>query len=467
MKRLKKMALVGLLVAVQLLVACWIVDFAFKRYETRHLYHYASKDDASYATENFLYNDLEQQLPKKKPAGQFRVLVFGDSYTYAVTQPPHSFCAELERRLAAVVPGGDVRVINLGFPSISFPEYLEMFAFWSQALEYDAVIFNVYLGNDFNDVRETPYDARALGERLAAQCERGLPFGQNTLIPHKYPFRFLDFIKAKVLDEIHSNPRWRHLFAVPELPPGRPSAPVATAPAQATGQAPGPVTTPAPTPAAAAAAAEPPLDPADYRTLFPLTKAQMTSEMRSSLKPFVREDLLAYANNLPWYRLFLATAAREAARGVPVLVMLSPPLCAVAPAVRDQAARDLGVPPQAVDLSLPRRLTLELARQVGLPEDAVLDLTPCLAEKTPSGRSTYTGIETHWSVAGNAWVGDLLAGVLAARWFHMAPDAGAPCPGPDAADATAPALLPPGALAPDAAVTAMADRIVSGCQATP
>jgi hypothetical protein len=474
MKRLKKIGLAVLLVTVQVLVVCWIVDFAFKKYEAKYLYQYASKDAPSYLLEDFLYNDTQLPIPKKKPAGQFRILVFGDSYTYAVTQPPYSFCSVLERRLGQIGPWKDVRVVNLGFPSISFPEYLEMFYFWSQALEYDAVIFNVYLGNDFNDVRETPYEPAALQQRLDALCQLGLPYGKDTLIPHKYPFRFMDCIKAKVLDEMHGNPRWRHFFSIPELPkaagtPATPAAAPGIAPTAAQAVAAAPPGTAATAPAAPPATAAtfpnpvPAINPALYRTLTPITPDQMTSEMRSSLKPFVRESLLAYANNLPWYRLFLATAAQEAARGVPVLVMLSPPLCAVSPAVRTQAAKDLGVPPESVDLTLPRRLTLELARQVGLAEEAVIDFTPCLKEKTPSGETTYTGVETHWSVAGNAWVGELLTKAVAARWLRQDPGDEVACPAPATAPGSDAPLLSPAEAKPDAATAALAHRIVTGC----
>lgn len=499
MKRLKKLVLTVLLVAAQLLLVCWIVDIAFRHYEETSLYHYASKDKATYNLDDFFYNDRKTVLPKKKPAGQFRVLVFGDSFTYAVTQPPHSFCSVLERRLKALGPWKDVRVVNLGFPSISFPQYLEMVYFWTQALEYDAVIFNVYLGNDFNDVRDTPFEPAALRERLAALCAKGLPFGKETLIPHKYPFRFLDAITARFLDEMYGNPRWRRFFSLPPLPtapapgpgaqteavPGASRTPVASpTPGAPSGPTPGASPTPGaptgPTPGTPAARADaapvqvkgqtppsPPsaadaINPADYRTLCPVTPEEMASEMRSSLRPFVREDLLAYDNNLPWYRLFMAMAAREADRGVPVLVMLSPPQCAVDPAVRARAAADLGVAPEAVDLTLPRRLTLELARQVGLPEADVVDFTPCLAGRTPDGKATYTGVETHWSVAGNAWVGELLAKAVASRWLHRPEAAGAACAQPALPPGQA-LLGAPAPLDPDTA--ALAREIVDGCPA--
>lgn len=470
MIRLKKIGLTGLIVLIQVLVVCWIVDFAFKKYEAKHLYQYATKDAAAYDLNDFLYHDLGNHITKRKPDGELRILVLGDSFTFAVTSPRLSFCNVLQQRLSALGLWKSVRVVNLGFPSISFPRYLELFHFWSQALDYDAVIFNVYLGNDFNDVRRDPYDPAAFREILDAACAQGLPYGPNTLVPHKYPFRFLDFLKAKAMDTIITHPALRHLFGMPDLPPATPAAvSCRTAPGAAQRIATS-AWWPAARPALAATAAPAPeapagFNPADYSSLLPLTKEEMASEMRSSIKPFVRETLLAYPHNLPWYRLFLATAAKVAATGKPVLVMLSPPLCAVSPEVGSQAARDLGVTPGQVDRTLPRHLTLELARAVGLPFDDIVDLTPCLRERTPSGALTYTGLETHWSVAGNAWVADILADAIQRRWLHHNLPSPAACPPPGNAEFAGQPLLAPQDLTVDAATQALADRIVAGCSA--
>ncbi len=181
--------------------------------------------------------------------------------------------------------------------------------------------------------------------------------------------------------------------------------------------------------------------------------------MRSSVKPFFRETMFAYRNNLPWYQLFLATAARVAASGKPVLVTLFPPLCAVSPEVGRAAARDLGADPETMDLGLPGRVTRELARRVGLPQEDVLDLTPCLAARTPSGEETYTGVDTHWSPAGNAWVADILAGYLKARWFGL-PDPGAAACAPPARPAFE--AIPPDLDVPVGPQQALAASIVAG-----
>lgn len=424
-RRLLRILGIVLLVAVQIAAVCFLVDFVFRQYEKEHVYSYAKLAAAAYPLDKMLLNDQGGLVPKKKPAREFRVLAIGDSFTFSVTKPEYGLCAAIERRLAAMGLDRTVRVVNLGFPSISFPEYLERFFFWSQALEYDAVLFNVYLGNDFNDVRNTPYDTAAFNARLADQCRLGMAYGPYTLVPHQYPFRFMDFIKAQVLFKLQSDNALRRLLFLPDL------STMGVLPDNA--------------------------DPR-YQSLLPLSPDQMASERRSTMKPFFRETMFAYKNDLPWYELLLATAAKLRERGKSVLVMLSPPEGAVSPGVGEKAARDLGQDPAKADFGLPGRITRELARQVGLPQTAILDLTPCLAGTTPDGHGTYSGRDTHWSPEGNAWVGDLVAQALAARWFGR-PDAAPACP--QAPPAYEP--LTPEQLAPAGSVEAEAALLVGGC----
>lgn len=425
-KRIFRFFSISLLVIVQIIAVCYFIDFIFKKYEKSHVYSYASLDAPSYALGTMLLNDHGDFVDKKKTDKEYRILVFGDSFTYAVTKPEYAFCAVLERRLNALGLDRHVRVVNLGFPSTSFPDYLERIAFWTKALEYDAVIFNVYLGNDFNDVRNTLYKPAEFKEKLREICQRGEPYGVYTLVPHQYPFRFMDFIKAQVLFKLQNDNTLRRMLFLPDL--------------ETMGVLPN--------------AADP-----RYRSLLPLTPDQMASEMRSSMKPFFPDTMFSYKNDLPWYELFLATATRLTALGKPVLVMLSPPLCAVSPAVGDKAAQDLGKDPAQADLALPERITRELARQVGFPQENILDLTPCLAGEPPGGHGTYSGRDTHWSPEGNAWVGDILTGWVASRWFDRQ-DAGTACTVKPVAYEPIPADL----LEPTDNTAALAASILAGCQ---
>lgn len=420
--RIRKFVFVGLLLAVQILLACWLVDVLFRQYERDHLLSYVSMRAGTYAPATLLYNDHGERITRKKTPGEFRILAFGDSYTYAITDPGHSFCSVLERRLSRLL-GRKVRVVNLGYPGVSFPEYVNNIFFWTQALEYDAILSNVFIGNDFEDVRHIPYDPETIEAGLQSLCRRGLAYGPNTLVPALYAFRFLDYIKANVLNEVLRSPMLSRVCSI----------------ADPTGEFP---------------------NPPGYRTMLKLSQERIDAKHRVNMQPYNRRLLFRQDNALPWYRLHLAILSRFAAKGVPVLVMLSPPPCVLSPEISTRTRAAMGLGPGDIDLSLPRRLTLELARRVGLPAGDVLDLTPCLAERTPSGETTYVP-DTHWSIAGNAWVGDLLADELARRWFDRSVPVACPQPTP------AFASIPTGQLGPGDNPDHLVNLVVGGCQDLP
>lgn len=420
MKRLRKILFVLALVTVQVLVVLWVVDVAFRAYEREKLFSYASRDAGTFNPSDLLYNDHGERITRAKEPGEYRILVFGDSYTYSITEPNLSFCAVLERRLGARL-GRKVRVVNLGYPGVSFPEYVNNLFFWTQALEYDAIVSNIFVGNDFEDVLHVPFDGRAIEEAFDSLCRRGLAYGPDTLVPYLYQFRFLDYLKAKVLNEVLRNKTLSRLFDL----------------ADPTGEFP---------------------NPPGYTSMLNLGKERIASKHRVNLKPYNRDLLFAHPNAMPWLQFHLAVLSRLAARGVPVLVTVSPPPCVMSPSISAETRTALGLGPGDIDLSLPTRLTLEMARRVGLPLSAVFDLTPCLAEKCPSGAPTYVE-DTHWSIAGNAWVGDILARELARRWFGQdVPDA---CPQP------APAFepIPAGLLGPATDPRPLVERFMAGCPA--
>jgi hypothetical protein len=420
--RMRKFVLVGLLLAAQVLLACWIVDFLFRRYEQDHLLSYVSMQAGTYDPASLLFNDHGERITRKKAPGEFRILAFGDSYTYAITDPNLSFCAVLERELSKRL-GRTVRVVNLGYPGVSFPEYINNIFFWTQALEYDAILSNIFIGNDFEDVRHIPYDPKAIEAGLRSLCTRGLPYGPNTLVPYLYAFRFLDYLKADILNEMLRSPVLSRVFHISDP----------------TGEFP---------------------NPPGYRTMLQLSQERIDVKHRVNLQPYNSTLLYKQDNALPWYRLHLAILSRFAAKGVPVLVTLSPPPCVISPDIAARTRQAMHLAPGDIDLSLPRRLTLELAKQVGLPVCDVLDLTPCLSERTPTGEPTYVP-DTHWSIAGNAWVGNLLAGELARRWFGQSLPVA--CPQPTPAFET----IPAGQFGPGDNPERLVNQVVGGCQALP
>ena len=104
------------------------------------------------------YNDRERSV--EKPAGGYRILAVGDSFVFGVVPYRANFVTLLEKRLVA--SGRPVEVINLGIPRTSPEDHVPLLASEGLALEPDAVLQFVYVGNDFSDLRVvrrrlTPY----------------------------------------------------------------------------------------------------------------------------------------------------------------------------------------------------------------------------------------------------------------------------------------------------------------------
>jgi hypothetical protein len=384
----------GLLILVQISIVLFVVDFFFLKFEKNFLVKY-SPVTADYQHLCHLdYNDHAGLTPRKKANGEYRILVFGDSFTYAVTQPELTFCAVLQDRLNASGLGRTVRVVNLGQPGTTFTDYLEQYFFWTHALEYDAVIFDVYLGNDFQDILDHPLDLAGFKARLAEVCGRGLPYGLGKVMPSRHFFRFMDYIHAYALTKLQDVPWAKRLLFF--------SALVGTA-----------------------HAAESAPDPR-YKTHIRLDDARYLRAMRVGLAPFLDDRTPSLAETLPWFQALLGVAAAEEARGKRALVMLSPPRSALPGVVREHACQAEGVSARDVDPDLPARLARKLAQGVGVSVPDMLNLASCLAEETPSGADAYARNDSHWSVEGNAWVGNILADHVLPRWF-LAPAAGEGC----------------------------------------
>ena len=276
----------------------------------------------------------------------------GDSFTYAVTQPAYSFCAVLQDALNRSGLGPDFRVVNLGVPGSSFPQYLEQYSFWSRALEYDAVIFNIYLGNDFQDMKEHPVDAKEFASRLAQIREQGMYSGLPNLIPRLHTFRFVDYLRAYFLLWSRDVPYLNTLLGTAHLRETSPDS--------------------------------------RYKSLMRLSDANFHEVMRTSLQPYLPARASSLAGALPWLQALMGLAADERARGKKVLVMLSPAQVMVNEAIRARVVKAEGLALSDVDPSLPGRLARGLGAAAespgaGAAQADLMCLDACLKDKTPDG----------------------------------------------------------------------------------
>ena len=116
----------------------------------RAQWDYFDADDAILGGSNELgFHDLDFAVDK--PAGEFRVLALGDSFTYGLgVRLEESWPQRLERALTTEL--GRVEVINAGWPNTAPPDYLEWFR--SDGVHFGADL--VLVGLCLNDMAPVP-----------------------------------------------------------------------------------------------------------------------------------------------------------------------------------------------------------------------------------------------------------------------------------------------------------------------
>jgi hypothetical protein len=125
--------------------------------------HWVSEGDGWVEINNLGIRDATRTVAK--PAGVFRIAVFGDSMTEGVqVNLDQTFCQLLEKRLRRET-GRDVEVLNFGVNGYgALQEYL-LFKEHGRAFKPDLVLHAVFLDNDIAD-----------GHPRLASSQRGAPF---------------------------------------------------------------------------------------------------------------------------------------------------------------------------------------------------------------------------------------------------------------------------------------------------
>ena len=320
------------------------------------------------------YNTAAVQR-RKVPTGPFRVLSFGDSFAYTIVQYDFTYHSVAARAVAAQA-GKAVEIVNLGEPGISFYQYIKAYRAFGAALEHDAVIFNIYLGNDLLDVAYGYVRDDVKVNRVFANLTLDFQTGEarNVGIPRKFRLRVMDYgyaaylsLSGKIQPVAQRSRPAPYSFAVAEI-----------------------------------------------------GEAAWLDHANTQLDNFDPAKLPALKDGYVAAIQFARFVQEIAGTGKRVLVILSPNQAQVDGTVMDKVLgryhRDAG----RLDLDLSARLLSGIFRDVA-PLASVIYLRPALACAAKKGISSYYKTDTHWSAEGNQVVGELLGAWVAEHWFATAP----------------------------------------------
>lgn len=362
------------LVVLSLAVSLALGEVALRLYE-RHTLSLATRLNADPVDLGALRFN-ETVVPRARPAGEFRILSFGDSFAYSIMAPPFSYAGLVGDGLGRAL-GRPVRVVNLGEGATTVRDYTAAHRFWAERLAHDGALFNVYLGNDVLDVAYGFTGRTWIPNHLYLRREYGeLGGAKKSPIPEKFPLRLLDHAYASYLT--------RSATMEPRRPPGPP-------------------------------------DPRFNRAAnHNLTEAAFLDVNRAQLVNFEPAKLDSLAQGYLAIAEFFRYVSDVRRRGTRTLVVLSPNQAHAEAAFRQRLAAHYRLDLSAHDLTLPARVITALRDAVD-PAIEMVDLSPHFVCASDRGAQLYYLTNTHWGAEGNALAARLIGDHLARSWFGRAP----------------------------------------------
>ncbi len=357
-----------LLLLVVTVATLALADVAFRFYESRALTASYKPDGPVVDLQALNYNDTS--VAKAKAPGELRILSFGDSFCFSIVRFPASYNGIIQRDLTR--PDRPARVVNLGEPSSSFLQYAASMLNWMPQLEHDAVIVNIFLGNDLSESarEEIPNDGRI--NRMMGNNFVDVQSGRKRMrhVPRKFPLRMLDFAYAYVMYYVqgasvdHTVPE-PYTFALGPMP-------------------------------------EP-------------NWLRISSRHLEGCDPTALPLLEKASRDVAILGKILSDVQ---AQGKRVLVVFSPAEVQVNPGLLAKAAARLERDPASFDVEQPARL---LRKWLGesAPNVPILDLQPVIRDAFDKGVKVYYPLETHWSAEGNRIAGDTISAWITANWPEM------------------------------------------------
>jgi hypothetical protein len=366
---MKKIAVNTILFVTVTFLALLVADALFIQYEKRFLKQNIYEVDGTYNLHSLHYNDTTVTV--KKPAEEFRTLSLGDSFTEGITRYEYSYTQVIAKTVNDHYSDYRFRAVNVGEAATGLIDYLKAYEFWSERIEHDAVIVNVYLGNDIAFLeRHRPWTLQPV---MSAHNYDLVDGRRRTLIPQKYPLRIFDYIYAYIS-------QW-HLPDQLNID----------------------------------------IDDSRYKqsAYFQVQGGKFHEQVYGNLKKTFR--VVGQVNLVEGYRdlakLFRALD-KVRAEGKQVLITLGAFEAQVEDSFRADLLTQFEGNPEDYDVLLPTRIIEAIRKRVS-PKLSVLDLTPWFRCRAAKGDDLYFRENTHYSVAGDALHGIVAGQQILAEWFSI------------------------------------------------
>lgn len=360
-----------LLALVSTCVALLLADGLLRLYERFARVELSAINDQAVDLAQLNFND--SSVERAKDANEYRVLSLGDSFAYTITKYPWSYHGIAAALLAEQLPGTSLRIVNLGQPSISFHQYIEAYRYWSSLIEHDAVIFNIYLGNDILDVAYRHVPDRVEVPEAFARFHYSLQTAQviPARLPRKFPLRMFDYLFA-----------YYHIWT-----------------------------------GGIRAGEDAGIGPYNY-SMLNLGEDRYYEVLHKQLDNFDPTKLSALEEGYAAVAEFAAFLAEIRRSGKPVVVMLSPSEGQVTPREQQALASRFDIDPTAYDFELPAYLVRKIFQRIdgSIP---LIDLFEAFRCATDAGVDLYYQTDTHWTAEGNRLAGEVLANFVGERWFGI------------------------------------------------
>jgi hypothetical protein len=362
----------GALLLLFTLGSVWVADLVFRAYERNYLLpHYPEiSSEAPVDLARLSYND--GVVLRQTAEDEFRILSFGDSFTYSVMEPALSFNGIVQQQLDDALEERTVRVVNLGEPGTGPNSFRLASEYWAQVFQHQAVLFHIFLGNDVQD--DAYLQSPLVWEPNVAVLQASNAFldAGSKRVPNRFPLRMLDYAWAAWLS--------RRTTSAAELPPGY-----------------------------------------NWAALTELDDDAFADTYFRFMDVLDRDRLPALLPGYEQVLRLLQQAQRLSEKGLKVAVVLGPSEPMVNDELRAEILGIAGADPADYELGLPARI-IRMLQQQAAPDVPMLDLTEAFrARHQASGEKLYFRQNTHWDQAGNQLAGDEISGFLLERWFGTSP----------------------------------------------